>query len=73
VEHQENKCAHPPCACKAATGDRYCSDSCSDADAAPVKEEHPKCECQHEDCTGEAISLAEAEGLMVASSALSNA
>ena len=41
-------CAHIPCGCLVAPGEKYCSDSCRDAGSNEVEVE---CECMHETCT----------------------
>lgn len=43
-----NKCAHPLCACSVGSGNKYCSDHCRDAVDQDIVEIH--CDCGHPDC-----------------------
>ncbi len=48
-DHEERKCAHEPCVCNVAPGEKYCSDSCRDAGS---KEMEIACDCHHPACSG---------------------
>jgi hypothetical protein len=43
----QNKCAHIPCLCVVADGEKFCSEPCQDAGAEEVE---IACECGHESC-----------------------
>ena len=45
---KDNKCAHPPCSCTVAPGEKYCSTEC----AAMEKTPDISCECHHAGCKG---------------------
>jgi len=47
-QHQERQCAHEPCNCHVAEGEKFCSDSCKDAGSAEVE---IACNCGHEACS----------------------
>ena len=51
-DFEENTCAHIPCTCVVARGQKYCSDSCKEAGSEEVE---IACECGHATCsmTGE--------------------
>ena len=42
-----DKCAHPPCMCMAAEGEKYCSQFCKDAGS---RETEIACDCGHAAC-----------------------
>jgi hypothetical protein len=43
----QNKCAHIPCLCVVADGEKFCSESCQDAGSEEVE---IACECGHASC-----------------------
>jgi hypothetical protein len=45
------KCARPACNCVPATGQKYCSETCSDARGVTEL----TCQCQHPACQGEEL------------------
>lgn len=45
---EQRTCAHIPCNCVVKPGEKYCSDSCSDAGSDDVE---IACECGHESCS----------------------
>lgn len=45
---EQRTCAHIPCNCLVKPGEKYCSDSCSDAGSEDVE---IACECGHESCS----------------------
>ena len=45
---EHDKCKHPPCTCKVASGSSYCSASCEGAGDTPDIE----CMCGHPACKG---------------------
>jgi hypothetical protein len=45
--NEGNKCAHVPCQCLAQVGDKYCGQSCKEAES---KEAEIACECNHGTC-----------------------
>ncbi len=44
---EERQCAHEPCLCKVAEGEKYCSDYCKNAGSEEVE---IACDCDHEAC-----------------------
>jgi len=48
MESSESKCAHQGCSCKVPAGKRYCSDHCSNAQAAGKV--GSSCACGHPAC-----------------------
>jgi len=44
----QKKCAHEPCACDVAAGEKFCSDWCKEAGSEEVE---IACECGHEPCS----------------------
>jgi hypothetical protein len=44
---QQNKCAHMPCLCTVAPGEKYCGEICKDAGSEEVE---IACQCDHEAC-----------------------
>jgi len=48
---KRNICAHEPCACTVAEGEKYCSNYCRTAGSEEVE---IACECDHEACQEEA-------------------
>lgn len=46
-DQEANLCAHEPCQCTVAKGEKYCSDWCRDAGADEVE---IACECKHPAC-----------------------
>lgn len=71
-----NKCSHVPCSCTAAAGDDYCSDNCREDAESPASQQPDEgrrsCRCAHEHCSAEGVSIAEAEGLRLASEVLAS-
>ncbi len=45
------KCAHKPCVCIPANGEKYCSPYCEEAKDLTTLE----CECNHPACVGEKL------------------
>jgi hypothetical protein len=48
MSQEEHKCAHEPCECTVAEGEKYCSDWCKDAGSEEVE---IACECGHPPCS----------------------
>lgn len=48
MDQKERKCAHEPCNCDVAQGQKFCSDWCKDAGAEEVE---IACECGHAPCS----------------------
>ncbi len=44
---EQNKCAHMPCLCTVAPGEKYCGEACKDAGSEEVE---IACQCDHEAC-----------------------
>ncbi len=47
-QQEERKCAHEPCECNVAPGEKYCGDFCKDAGSEEVE---IACECGHPPCS----------------------
>jgi metallothionein len=47
----DKKCAHPPCSCTVASGEKYCGPQCEAMEDTPDID----CKCQHPNCKGHAI------------------
>jgi hypothetical protein len=47
-EDELEMCAHIPCTCVVAPGQKYCSEACREAGSEEVE---IACECGHEDCS----------------------
>ena len=45
---EQNTCAHTPCTCVVEAGEKYCSESCRDAESDEVE---IACECGHATCS----------------------
>jgi hypothetical protein len=45
---QKHKCAHEPCNCDVAPGEKFCSDFCKDAGSEEVE---IACDCGHAPCS----------------------
>ena len=43
----EKKCAHLPCLCSVASGDKFCGQACKEAGS---KEVEIACQCDHKPC-----------------------
>ena len=46
-EQTTTKCAHIPCVCKVAAGQKYCSEACRNAGSEDVE---IACQCDHAAC-----------------------
>jgi hypothetical protein len=44
---QKTKCAHIPCTCEVAPGQKYCSEACKNAGSEEVE---IACQCDHPAC-----------------------
>ena len=44
----QKRCAHPPCSCKVADGQKYCSPQCEAMEKTPDVD----CKCGHPGCQG---------------------
>jgi hypothetical protein len=44
---EKTKCAHIPCMCEVASGQKYCSEACKNAGSEDVE---IACECDHPAC-----------------------
>ena len=47
AENEAKTCAHEPCNCTVASGQKYCSDSCREAGSQEVE---IACSCNHPTC-----------------------
>ncbi len=48
ASEEQKTCAHEPCVCMVKSGDKYCSQYCTDAGAG---ETEIACDCGHPACT----------------------
>jgi hypothetical protein len=48
MNEKQHKCAHEPCNCNVASGEKYCSDFCKDAGSNEVE---IACDCGHPACS----------------------
>lgn len=48
MDEKQRKCAHEPCNCNVAQGEKYCSDFCKDAGSREVE---IACDCGHPACS----------------------
>ena len=47
ANQEKTKCAHIPCLCEVAPGQKYCSEACRDAGSEDVE---VACQCDHASC-----------------------
>jgi hypothetical protein len=47
ANQEENKCAHIPCLCEVAPGQKYCGEACREAGSEDVE---VACQCDHAKC-----------------------